>query len=92
MANGIPYNFCQLHRRHWTIRANDAVVSDVNAEAVIGKVECDLCGIFLMFCIFGRYNVHLLTCILWTYNMHGWFCCEVFLLNVYHFQTTNLAM
>ncbi|XP_056171314.1 F-box protein SKIP16 [Syzygium oleosum] len=37
MSNGLPYDFCQLNWRHWIIRANDAVVSDVNGEAVIGK-------------------------------------------------------
>ncbi|KAI6695968.1 hypothetical protein NL676_023678 [Syzygium grande] len=36
MANGLPYDYCQLNWRHWIIRANDAVVSDVNGEAVIG--------------------------------------------------------
>ncbi|XP_028757198.1 F-box protein SKIP16 [Neltuma alba] len=31
------FNSCQLHRRHWLIRADDVVVSDVNGEAVIGE-------------------------------------------------------
>lgn len=35
--NGMTFNSCQLYWRHWIIRANDAVVSDVNGEAVIGK-------------------------------------------------------
>ncbi|KAI3430196.1 ApaG domain-containing protein [Psidium guajava] len=37
MANGMPCNYCQLHWRHWIIRANDVVVSNVHGEAVIGK-------------------------------------------------------
>ncbi|KAF8014106.1 hypothetical protein BT93_H0063 [Corymbia citriodora subsp. variegata] len=37
MVNGMPCDSCQLYLRHWIIRANDAVVSDVNGEAVIGK-------------------------------------------------------
>ncbi|KAF7824341.1 F-box protein SKIP16 [Senna tora] len=35
--NGMSFNTCQLYWRHWIIRANDVVVSDVNGEAVIGK-------------------------------------------------------
>lgn len=66
MANGLPYDYCQLNWRHWIIRANDAVVSDVNGEAVIGMVGCDLCGIFLMFCIFCRYSMNLLMCLTCT--------------------------
>eukprot|EP01018_Ginkgo_biloba_P032709 Gb_01787 [translate_table: standard] len=31
------FSSCQLARRHWIIRANDEVISKVNAEAVIGK-------------------------------------------------------
>lgn len=38
VINGITFNSCQLYWRHWLIRANDAIVSDVNGEAVIGKV------------------------------------------------------
>ncbi|CAK9151924.1 unnamed protein product [Ilex paraguariensis] len=38
VINGIPFNSCQLYWRHWIIRANDAVVSDVKGEAVIGKL------------------------------------------------------
>ncbi|PIN04187.1 putative Mg2+ and Co2+ transporter CorD [Handroanthus impetiginosus] len=37
VINGVTFSSCQLYWRHWIIRANDAVVSDVNAEAVIGK-------------------------------------------------------
>ncbi|XP_021906975.1 F-box protein SKIP16 [Carica papaya] len=37
IINGMHYNSCQLQRRQWIIRANDAIVSNVNAEAVIGK-------------------------------------------------------
>ncbi|KAE9620438.1 putative F-box domain, ApaG domain, Knr4/Smi1-like domain-containing protein [Lupinus albus] len=36
VINGMPFSSCQLHWRHWVIRANDIVVSDVNGEAVIG--------------------------------------------------------
>jgi F-box protein 3 len=35
--NGIYFNSCQLQRRHWIIRANDFIVSEVNGEAVIGQ-------------------------------------------------------
>ena len=38
IINGMSLSSCQLHWRHWIIRANDAVKSDVNGEAVIGKV------------------------------------------------------
>lgn len=34
---GMSYSSCQLYWRHWIIRANDAIVSDFNGEAVIGK-------------------------------------------------------
>ncbi|KAG6767616.1 hypothetical protein POTOM_028828 [Populus tomentosa] len=37
IINGMHFSSCQLHLRHWVIRANDTVVSNVNAEAVIGK-------------------------------------------------------
>ncbi|CBI36723.3 unnamed protein product, partial [Vitis vinifera] len=37
IVNGISFGSCQLNWRHWIIRANDHVVSEVNAEAVIGK-------------------------------------------------------
>ncbi|KAL1324037.1 hypothetical protein HN51_034228 [Arachis hypogaea] len=37
IINGVSFNSCQLHWRHWIIRADDMVVSDVNGEAVIGK-------------------------------------------------------
>ncbi|XP_019055583.1 PREDICTED: F-box protein SKIP16 isoform X2 [Nelumbo nucifera] len=37
VVNGMSFSSCQLYWRHWIIRANDIVVSDVNAEAVIGK-------------------------------------------------------
>lgn len=39
IIHGVPFSSCQLHRRHWTVYANGHIVSDVNAEAVIGKVE-----------------------------------------------------
>ncbi|KAI3832070.1 hypothetical protein MKX03_008949 [Papaver bracteatum] len=35
--DGMPFSSCQLYWRHWIIRADDAVVSDVNGEAVIGQ-------------------------------------------------------
>ncbi|KAK4489103.1 hypothetical protein RD792_004897 [Penstemon davidsonii] len=37
VINGMNFGSCQLYWRHWTIRANDVVVSDANGEAVIGK-------------------------------------------------------
>ncbi|TKY67469.1 F-box protein SKIP16 [Spatholobus suberectus] len=37
IINGMSFSSCQLHWRHWIIRANDIVVSDVNGEAVIGQ-------------------------------------------------------
>ncbi|GFP95801.1 F-box protein skip16 [Phtheirospermum japonicum] len=37
IINGLTFSSCQLHWRHWIIRANDAIVSDINGEAVIGK-------------------------------------------------------
>ncbi|KAK4286600.1 hypothetical protein QN277_003132 [Acacia crassicarpa] len=37
IINGMFFNSCQLHQRHWLIRANDVIVSDVNGEAVIGE-------------------------------------------------------
>lgn len=40
--NGMTFDSCQLLSRHWVIRANDVVVGDVNAEAVIGKVRFHL--------------------------------------------------
>ncbi|XP_041011655.1 F-box protein SKIP16-like [Juglans microcarpa x Juglans regia] len=44
IIHGVPFSSCQLHRRHWIIRANDHIVSDVNAEAVIGKFPLLLPG------------------------------------------------
>lgn len=38
VVNGMTFSSCQLYWRHWIIRDNDNVVSDVNGEAVIGKV------------------------------------------------------
>ncbi|KAG6725867.1 hypothetical protein I3842_02G051900 [Carya illinoinensis] len=44
VIQGICFNSCQLHRRHWIIRANDIVISDVNGEAVIGEFPLLLPG------------------------------------------------
>ncbi|GMY32568.1 F-box protein SKIP16 isoform X1 [Fagus crenata] len=44
IINGLPFFSCQLQRRHWIIRANDRVVSDVSGEAVIGKLPLLLPG------------------------------------------------
>ena len=38
IINGMSFSSCQLHWRHWIIRANDIVISDVNGKAVIGQV------------------------------------------------------
>lgn len=37
IVNGMRFDSCQLYWRHWIIRENDNIVSDVNGEAVIGK-------------------------------------------------------
>lgn len=37
ILDGTNFSSCQLYWRHWIIRSNDRVVSDVNGEAVIGK-------------------------------------------------------
>ncbi|XP_047308720.1 F-box protein SKIP16 [Impatiens glandulifera] len=37
IINGMHFDSCQLLSRHWTIIADDVVVSNVNGEAVIGK-------------------------------------------------------
>ncbi|CAJ1933348.1 unnamed protein product [Sphenostylis stenocarpa] len=37
LIGGMSFSSCQLHWRHWIIRANDVVVSNVNGEAVIGQ-------------------------------------------------------
>ncbi|KAL3506765.1 hypothetical protein ACH5RR_032147 [Cinchona calisaya] len=37
IINGTNFGSCQLYWRHWVIRVNDAIVGNVNAEAVIGK-------------------------------------------------------
>uniref|UniRef100_A0A2P2IU14 ApaG domain-containing protein n=1 Tax=Rhizophora mucronata TaxID=61149 RepID=A0A2P2IU14_RHIMU len=37
IINGMSFSSCQLYLRHWIIRAHDVVVSEVNAEAVIGR-------------------------------------------------------
>lgn len=39
VINGSTFGSCQLYWRQWIIRANDAIVSDINGEAVIGKVR-----------------------------------------------------
>ncbi|XP_041000256.1 F-box protein SKIP16-like [Juglans microcarpa x Juglans regia] len=44
VIHGICFSSCQLHRRHWIIRANESVVSDVNGEAVIGEFPLLLPG------------------------------------------------
>ncbi|OMP03941.1 hypothetical protein COLO4_10086 [Corchorus olitorius] len=38
IINGMTFSSCQLHWRHWIICANEAVISDVHGEAVIGQV------------------------------------------------------
>ncbi|KAK3031893.1 hypothetical protein RJ639_035203 [Escallonia herrerae] len=38
VIRGMSFGSCQLYWRHWIIRAHDNVESDVNGEAVIGKV------------------------------------------------------
>ncbi|XP_048234072.1 F-box protein SKIP16 isoform X2 [Ricinus communis] len=37
IVNGMYFASCQLQKRHWIIRANETVVSDVVGEGVIGK-------------------------------------------------------
>ncbi|KAE8723869.1 F-box protein SKIP16 [Hibiscus syriacus] len=37
IINGTTFGSCQLSLRHWIIRANEDIVSNVNGEAVIGK-------------------------------------------------------
>ncbi|XP_019168396.1 PREDICTED: F-box protein SKIP16 [Ipomoea nil] len=37
ILNGMKFSSCQLYRRRWIIRANDAIVDDISGEAVIGK-------------------------------------------------------
>ncbi|WOH11629.1 hypothetical protein DCAR_0831119 [Daucus carota subsp. sativus] len=37
IVDGMRFGSCQLYWRHWIIRENDEIVSDVNGEAVIGK-------------------------------------------------------
>ncbi|XP_021628434.2 F-box protein SKIP16 [Manihot esculenta] len=44
IVNGMHFSSCQLQKRHWIIRANGNVVSDVNAEGVIGKYPLLLPG------------------------------------------------
>lgn len=39
IINGMSFSSCQLHRRHWVIRANDIIKSDFHGDAVIGKVR-----------------------------------------------------
>lgn len=46
IINGMTFSSCQLSRRHWIIRSDEAIVSDVNAEAVIGKVMTYQCLLF----------------------------------------------
>ena len=38
IINEMTFSSCQLKWRRWIIRANEAIISDVNGEAVIGKV------------------------------------------------------
>ena len=38
IINGLTFPSCQLHQRHWIIRASD-VVSHVDGDGVIGKVH-----------------------------------------------------
>ncbi|XP_021291057.1 F-box protein SKIP16 [Herrania umbratica] len=38
IIDGMTFSSCQLNWRHWIIQANEAIVSDVNGEAVIGQV------------------------------------------------------
>ena len=57
VINGMSFSSCQLHWRHWMIRANDKVVSDVNGEAVIGKVYVPLfLFVYLFFILFYLFN------------------------------------
>uniref|UniRef100_A0A1J3FF48 F-box protein SKIP16 n=1 Tax=Noccaea caerulescens TaxID=107243 RepID=A0A1J3FF48_NOCCA len=37
ILKGTTHSSCQLYWRHWSIRADDAVIDTVNGEAVIGK-------------------------------------------------------
>ncbi|CAM9000456.1 unnamed protein product [Rhodiola kirilowii] len=36
VVDGVPYSSCQLYARHWIIKGNDHVVSEVTGEGVIG--------------------------------------------------------
>jgi F-box protein 3 len=58
IINGMHFSSCQLHLRHWVISANDTVLTNVNAEAVIGKVWLKN---FL-----GRYSF--LSCFEWEFH------------------------
>lgn len=39
IISGMNFGSCQLYWRHWAIRIGDAVVDNVDGEAVIGKVN-----------------------------------------------------
>lgn len=63
IINGMTFSSCQLHWRHWIIRAKDVVIADVNGEAVVGQVQFQLvnyfhCPMFLIFFFFFLQNLN----------------------------------
>ncbi|KAI9194456.1 hypothetical protein LWI28_006191 [Acer negundo] len=44
ILSGMSFSSCQLQWRHWIIRADNVVVSDINGEAVIGQFPLLLPG------------------------------------------------
>lgn len=60
VINGMTFDSCQLHRRHWLIRDNDVVVSDFSGEAVIGMVSSK--SIMLLSMIFSLYMFSVQVC------------------------------
>lgn len=39
VINGVNFSSCQLYRRRWIIRANGAIVNNVDGKGVIGEVS-----------------------------------------------------
>lgn len=51
-VRGMSFDSCQLYWRHWIIKTNDTVVSDINGEAVIGQVAILICVRRVLLCTF----------------------------------------
>ncbi|XVE81024.1 hypothetical protein DITRI_Ditri15bG0029600 [Diplodiscus trichospermus] len=85
IINGMTFSSCQLNRRHWIIHNNEAIVSDVDGEAVIGKYplldpgkdefvyeSCTAAHVYLLLQVLLKVLSHLSRSVIAATSVTGW--------------------